>query len=78
MEILGQYSPICFKLTVDDQLELYGKTLFFLDQKTFEGCRGLEIDTKIRVSVEAQASVLLLHREPAYYSTLRTILFYPC
>ena len=30
------------------------------------------------MSVAAQASVLLLHREPAFYSTLRTILVYPC
>ncbi|MDB4530772.1 zinc-dependent peptidase [bacterium] len=69
---------MCLKLTVEDQLELHGKPLFFLNQKTFEGCRGLEINAEIRVSVAAQASVLLLHREPAFYSTLRTILVYPC
>ena len=35
------------------------------------------IDDEIRVTIAAQACILLLHREPAYYPTLRTILVYP-
>ena len=77
VEILRQNLPIYLKLTADDRLELQGHILVFLDEKTFEGCGGLEIDDEIRVTIAAQACLLLLHREPAYYPTLRTILVYP-
>ena len=77
VEILRQNIPIYLKLTADDRLELQGHILVFLDEKTFEGCGGLEIDDEIRVTIAAQACLLLLHREPAYYPTLRTILVYP-
>ena len=54
-----------------------GHILVFLYEKMFEGCGGLLIDDEIRVTIAAQACILLLHREPAYYPTLRTILVYP-
>ena len=77
MEILRQNLPIYLKLTADDQLELQGHILVFLNEKTFEGCGGLEINDEIRVTIAAQACLLLLHRDPAYSPTLRTILVYP-
>ena len=77
IEILRQNLPIYLKLTANDQRELHGHILVFLEEKTFEGCGGLEIDDEIRVTIAAQACLLLLHRKPAYYPTLRTILVYP-
>ena len=74
MEILRQNLPIYPKLTADDQFELLGHSLVFLNEKTFEGCGGLEINDEIRLTIAAQACLLLLRREPAYYPTLRTIL----
>ena len=74
VEILRQNLPIYLKFTADDRLELQGHILVFLDEKTFEGGGGLEIDDEIRVTIAAQACLLLLRREPAYYPTLRTIL----
>ena len=47
MEILRQYSPIYLKITVDDQLELQGHILVFLNEKRVECCRGLEINAEI-------------------------------
>lgn len=49
----------------------------FLAEKKFEGCGGLEITDEIRVTIAAQACLLLLHREPHYYPRLVSILVYP-
>ena len=70
---LGVYG----QLSAADQRELQEHILVFLTEKRFEGCGGLEIDDEIRVTIAAQACLLLLHREPAYYPSLRTILVYP-
>src|SRR5205085_9303 len=45
--------------------------------KRFEGCKGLVITDEVRVTIAAQACLLLLHRPGDYYSRLRTILVYP-
>ena len=68
----------CYRqLSAADRRELQEHILVFLNEKRFEGCGGLEMNDEIRVTIAAQACLLLLHREPAYYPTLRTILVYP-
>jgi Mlc titration factor MtfA (ptsG expression regulator) len=57
--------------------ELQGHILVFLGEKIFEGCGGLEITDEIRVTIAAQACILLLSRKPTYYPKLYTILVYP-
>ena len=64
-------------LAPEDQRELQEHVMVFLAEKRFEGCGGLEIDDEIRVTIAGQACLLLLHREPAYYPSLKTILVYP-
>ena len=49
----------------------------FLAEKRFEGCGGLEITDEIRVTIAAQACLLLLHRRADYFPGLLTILVYP-
>lgn len=48
-----------------------------LAEKHFEGCGGLVLTDEIRVTIAAQASVLLLHRDGDYYPRLTSILVYP-
>jgi MtfA peptidase len=60
-----------------DQRELEGHILVFLSEKYFEGCAGFEITDEVRVTIAAQACLLLLHRATDYYPGLRTILVYP-
>src|SRR5207247_571968 len=43
----------------------------------FEGCGGFEITDEVRVTIAAQACLLLLHRETDYFPHLLTILVYP-
>ena len=43
-----------------DQSKLQRLIQIFLDEKKFEGCGGLEINDDIRVTIAAQACILLL------------------
>lgn len=75
--ILQRNVPYFALLSAGEQRELCGAIQVFLAEKRFEGCGGLAIDDEIRVTIAAQACVLLLHRESDYYPGLRTILVYP-
>jgi Mlc titration factor MtfA (ptsG expression regulator) len=65
------------RLPPNDQTELCEHIQIFLAEKYFEGCGGLEITDEIRVTIAAQACLLLLHRKTDYYPELITILVYP-
>ena len=77
LAILRKNVPICASLSEDDQQELRRHVLIFLSEKRFEGCGGLEITDEIRVTIAAQACILLLHRQTDYYPGLTSILVYP-
>ena len=57
--------------------QLHGLINIFLDEKLFEGCGGQEITDEIRVTVAAQACILLLNHPTNFYPKLHTILVYP-
>ena len=69
--------PYYRTLNASDRRELHGHIQVFLAEKRFEGCGGLELTDEIRVTIAAQACILLLHRDTDYYPSLRTILVYP-
>src|SRR5881275_837362 len=69
--------PIFRRLPPEDQAELLGHVQVFLAEKHFEGCSGLELTDEIRVTIAAQACLLLLHRATDYYPRLISILVYP-
>lgn len=56
--------------------KLEGKINLFLDQVTFRGHQGLEITEAIRLSIAAQACLLVVN-SPVWYHTLRNVLVYP-
>ena len=76
-DALARNVPYYLRLTPEDQRELRGDIAVFLDEKNFEGCGGLEMTDEIRVTVAAQACLLLLHRPNDDYPGLRSILVYP-
>jgi Mlc titration factor MtfA (ptsG expression regulator) len=50
----------------------------FLAEKPFIGCGGLQVSEEMRVTVAAQACLLLLNRpRPQYFPELRQVLLYP-
>jgi Mlc titration factor MtfA (ptsG expression regulator) len=65
------------RLAASDRAELLRHIQVFLAEKRFEGCGGLELTDEIRVTIAAQACLLLLHRETDYFPRLLTIIVYP-
>jgi Mlc titration factor MtfA (ptsG expression regulator) len=77
LSIIERNVPYYHCLSPEGQIELQGLIQVFLDEKQFEGCGGLKITNEIRVTIAAQACLLLLGRETDFYPTLRSILVYP-
>jgi Mlc titration factor MtfA (ptsG expression regulator) len=76
-EIIRKNLPLYERLPENLRTELTEHVAVFLAEKHFEGCAGLEITDEIRVTVAAQACMLLLNRPPTYYPRLSTVLIYP-
>jgi hypothetical protein len=75
---LSRNIPYTDKLTPDERRQLVGLIHIFLDEKHFEGCNGLAITDEIRVTIAAQACILMLNRPTErLYPKLRTIFVYP-
>ncbi|MFC1498380.1 zinc-dependent peptidase [Verrucomicrobiota bacterium] len=75
--ILQKNLPPYSKLTESVRRQLHGYINIFLAEKNFEGCGGLELNDEIRVTIAAQACMLLLNRKTRYYPRLRSVVVYP-
>jgi Mlc titration factor MtfA (ptsG expression regulator) len=64
-------------LTEAERAQLFADTNILLHEKYWEGCGGFELTDAVRVTVAAQAALLLLNRETDYYPKLTSILVYP-
>jgi MtfA peptidase len=76
-EILERNVSLYGRLSPADKEELKERILVFLAKKNFEGCAGLQITDEMRVTIAAQACLLLLHRETDCYPGLLSIVVYP-
>ena len=59
------------------QHQLQNLIKVFLNDKRFVGCGGQEINDEIRVTIAAQACLLLLNRNSSQYNQLQSVLVYP-
>lgn len=75
--ILRKNVPLAARLSEIEQRELERLVLTFLDEKTFEGAGGFEITDEVKVTIAAQACVLLLNRDTDVYPGLDTVIVYP-
>ena len=76
-EILSRRVPYFRLLPPDLQRQLEGHIQVFVAEKTFTGCAGQEISDEVRVTIAAQACLLILNRRTDYFPSLRNILVYP-
>src|SRR5215470_8920328 len=77
LTLVQRHAVFFHKLSGSDCFELLGHVQVFLAEKRFEGCGGFAITDEVRVTIAAQACLLLLHRETDYFPGLLTILVYP-
>lgn len=77
-ETVARNVPVFARLAPEAQERLLGHLQVFLHEKRFEGCAGLEVTEEMRVTIAAQACLLLLgHEQPEYFPDAHTILVYP-
>ncbi len=76
-EIMEHNVPFVSYLPPSDRKELEEDVLILLSEKHFEGAGGLKMTDEIKVTIAAQACILLLHRKTDYYPGLYSIIVYP-
>jgi MtfA peptidase len=64
-------------LAADEQAHLRALIQVFITEKNWEGCGGLELTDEIRVTISAQACLLILNLPHNYYENIETIIVYP-
>jgi Mlc titration factor MtfA (ptsG expression regulator) len=69
--------PVFGRLSAEDQQELLGHTRVLLEEKHFEGAGGLLMRDEVRLTIAAQAALLLLRRDTDYFPRLKSIIVYP-
>lgn len=75
--ILRRRVPAFARLPAALQLQLKKQIQVFLAEKEFIGCQGQAINDEVRVTIAAQACMLLLGRPEHHYPSLRQVLVYP-
>lgn len=75
--IVERNVPLARQLSGDERERLLRLVQVFLAEKHFEGCSGLALTEEIKVTIAAEACLLVLHLEGPWYPTLRTVLVYP-
>ncbi|MDH5805766.1 MAG: zinc-dependent peptidase, partial [Gemmatimonadota bacterium] len=76
-DLVRRKVPLSRRLAPHHFERLLRYTQVFLEDKHIEGCGGMVITEEIRVTIAAQACLLLLGRELGCYQNLRTVLVYP-
>ena len=76
-ETIERNVPHYAELTGAERTRIHDFVQIFVAEKAWEGCGGLVLDDEIRVTVAAQAGLLVLGLPHEYYRNVRTILVYP-
>lgn len=75
--ILQKNMALYNKLPDPLRIKLHGLVNVFLHEKTFSGYNGLQITDEIKVTIAAQACLLMLNRDEDLYPSLYNIYVYP-
>ena len=75
--IIESNVPLYTRLPKELCEKLQGRINYFLDEKVFVGCEGLEITDEIRLVIAANACMLLVNRSKGHFPGFETILVYP-
>ena len=75
--IVQHYLPFFSRMPEALRQQLRNQIKHFIANKKFVGCAGQPINDEVRISIAAQACLLILGRSGDYYTGLRSILVYP-
>lgn len=75
--ILQKNLPPYSSLSQNLRNQLQDKIRIFIAEKSFEGCSGITMTDEIKVTIAAQACMLILNRKAECYPKLYSILVYP-
>lgn len=75
--ILDRHVPFYEQLPAPLPKRLRGYIQVFLAEKRFVGCGGLSLTDEMRVTIAAQACLLVVHQNERFYPTLKAIYVYP-
>ena len=64
-------------LSESEQGQLRDALRVFIAEKSWEGCGGLRLTDEIKVTIAAQACLMILGLPGYYFDKVRTILVYP-
>lgn len=65
------------RLTPPEQAKLRDLTRVLVAEKSWEGCNGLMVTAEMKVTIAAQAALLLLGIDHDYYARVSSIVIYP-
>src|SRR5690349_12221699 len=74
LEILDRNVPVYALLSEDEQRRLRDDLRIFIAEKNWEGCGGQAITEEIKVTIAAQACLLILNRKHTYFANVASIL----
>ena len=75
--ILERRVPLIARKPLELRRQLEDHVKVFIAEKQFTGCAGMEIDDEVRVTIAAQACLLLLGRRTDCFPNLVQVLVYP-
>jgi MtfA peptidase len=76
-EIIERNVAVYPRLTRSQQKRLEDATRLLIDERPIVGCRGLVVTDEVKVTIAAQAALLLLGEEGYYFDRVPSILVYP-
>jgi Mlc titration factor MtfA (ptsG expression regulator) len=76
-ELVARQVPLVARLSAPDQERIYRLMQLFLREVPIEGCAELEVTEEIRVTIAAQACLLLLKMPYPKYTRVDRVLVYP-
>ncbi|MDH4352252.1 MAG: M90 family metallopeptidase, partial [Gemmatimonadota bacterium] len=76
-DLVSRQVPLVARLTPADRERLLRIMQLFLREVPIEGCAGLEVTEEIRMTIAAQACLLLLKMPYPRYGRVRRVLVYP-
>jgi Mlc titration factor MtfA (ptsG expression regulator) len=75
--VIRQSVPYVGALSEAERAKCRDVVQVMMAEKTFEGCGGFEVTDEVRLTVLAQAALLIVHLDHDYYRRVKSILVYP-